>query len=95
MKFGLAFATAGPLADPDLFETLVTTAEEIGMESIWAVEHVVLPAGFQSKYPYNKDGRFPGAPTSAIPDPIVPPPMTPIFCMCARSSFSREVTARP
>ncbi len=71
MKFGLAFATAGPLADPELFETLVTTAEDIGMESIWAVEHVVLPAGFQSKYPYNKDGRFPGGETSAIPDPIV------------------------
>ena len=71
MKFGLSFATAGPFANPDLFETLVLTAEEVGMESIWAVEHVVLPQGFQSKYPYNKDGRFPGGEKAPIPDPVV------------------------
>lgn len=71
MKFGIAFATAGPFANPDLFETLVLTAEETGMESIWAVEHVVLPQGFQSKYPYNKDGRFPGGEKAPIPDPVV------------------------
>lgn len=71
MKIGLAFATAGPLANPDLFETLVLTAEAVGIESIWAVEHVVLPAGFQSKYPYNKDGRFPGGERAPIPDPLV------------------------
>ncbi len=71
MKFGIAFATAGPFANPDLFETLVRTAEDTGMESIWAVEHVVLPQGFQSKYPYNKDGRFPGGEKAPIPDPVV------------------------
>jgi len=71
VRFGLSFATAGPFANPDLFETLVLTAEAVGIESIWAVEHVVLPAGFQSKYPYNKDGRFPGGEKAPIPDPIV------------------------
>jgi probable F420-dependent oxidoreductase len=71
MKFGISFATAGPFADPDLFETLVLTAEEVGIESIWAVEHVVVPEGFQSKYPYSKDGRFPGGNTAPIPDPVV------------------------
>jgi len=71
MKFGISFATAGPFANPELFETLVLTAEEVGMESIWAVEHVVLPAGFASKYPYNKDGKFPGGEKAPIPDPLV------------------------
>ena len=71
MKFGIAFATAGPLADPELFETLVRTADEVGIESIWAVEHVVLPAGFKTKYPYSKDGAFPGGERAPIPDPIV------------------------
>ncbi|MBV1931511.1 MAG: LLM class F420-dependent oxidoreductase [Porticoccaceae bacterium] len=71
MKFGIAFATAGPFANPDLFESLVLTAEEVGMESIWAVEHVVLPQGFQSKYPYSKDGAFPGGEKAPIPDPLV------------------------
>ena len=71
MKFGIAFATAGPLANPELFETLVRTADEVGIESIWAVEHVVLPAGFKTKYPYSKDGAFPGGERAPIPDPIV------------------------
>ncbi len=71
MKFGIAFATAGPFSNPDLFETLVLTAEEVGMESIWAVEHVVVPQGFQSKYPYSKDGQFPGGEKASIPDPLV------------------------
>lgn len=71
MKFGISFATAGPFADPDLFESLVLIAEEVGIESIWSVEHVVLPQGFQSKYPYSKDGRFPGGETASIPDPLV------------------------
>lgn len=71
MKFGIAFATAGPFANPDLFESLVLTAEEAGMESLWAVEHVVLPQGFQSKYPYSKDGAFPGGEKAPIPDPLV------------------------
>lgn len=71
MKFGISFATAGPFANPELFETLVLTAEEVGMESIWAVEHVVLPAGFESRYPYNKDGKFPGGEKAPIPDPLV------------------------
>jgi probable F420-dependent oxidoreductase len=71
MKFGISFATAGPFANPDLFESLVLIAEEVGMESIWSVEHVVLPQGFKSKYPYNKDGSFPGGEKASIPDPIV------------------------
>lgn len=32
MKFGIAFATAGPLANPDLFEVLVRTADEVGID---------------------------------------------------------------
>lgn len=71
MKYGISFATAGPYAQPDLFETLVLTAEEVGIESIWAVEHVVLPVGFKSKYPYSKDGDFPGGESASFPDPLV------------------------
>ncbi|MBV1879022.1 MAG: LLM class F420-dependent oxidoreductase [Pseudomonadales bacterium] len=71
MKFGISFATAGPYANPELFETLVLTAEEVGIESIWAVEHVVLPVGFESKYPYSKDGNFPGGEAASFPDPLV------------------------
>ncbi len=71
MKFGLFFANAGPFAVPETFEALVRTADEVGIESIWAVEHVVVPVGYESQYPYSKDGRMPGPENSPIADPLI------------------------
>jgi probable F420-dependent oxidoreductase len=73
MKFGLMFVNSGPFANPALFEVLVRTADEVGIESLWSVEHVVVPVGYESQYPYSKDGRMPGNNEKIpIPDPIVP-----------------------
>ena len=71
MKFGLFFANAGPFARPETFEALVKNADEVGFESIWAVEHVVVPKGYRSTYPYNDEGRMPGPEESPIPDPLL------------------------
>lgn len=71
MDFGVFFANAGPFTQPELFETLVRTADDIGMESLWAVEHVVVPVGYESRYPYSRDGRMPGPEGSPISDPLV------------------------
>jgi probable F420-dependent oxidoreductase len=72
MKFGLMFANAGPFSFPESFENLVKTADEVGIESIWSVEHVVVPVGYQSVYPYSPDGKMPGPENVPIPDPILP-----------------------
>jgi probable F420-dependent oxidoreductase len=72
MKFGLFFANAGPFSVPETFEALVRTADEVGFESLWTVEHVVVPAGYESRYPYARDGRMPGPENAPIPDPILP-----------------------
>jgi alkanesulfonate monooxygenase SsuD/methylene tetrahydromethanopterin reductase-like flavin-dependent oxidoreductase (luciferase family) len=72
MKFGLFFANAGPFAEPETFEALVRTAEEVGFESIWTVEHVAVPVGYRSQYPYSRDGRMPGPENSPIADPLLP-----------------------
>ena len=72
MKFGLMYANAGPFANPEVFEALVRTADEVGIESIWTVEHVVVPVGYESQYPYSESGRMPGPENSPIPDPILP-----------------------
>ena len=71
MKFGLMFANAGPFALPDNLEHLARTAEEVGIESIWTVEHVVVPVGYKSRYPYSESGRMPGPENSPIPDPLL------------------------
>ena len=73
MKFGLMFVNSGPFANPKLFEVLVRTADEVGIESLWSVEHVVVPVGYASQYPYSPTGRMPGNNEKIpIPDPIVP-----------------------
>jgi probable F420-dependent oxidoreductase len=71
MDFGIAFANTGRAVTPDGATLLGAIAEENGFESLWTVEHVVVPAGYQSTYPYSPTGRMPGPEDSPIPDPLI------------------------
>jgi probable F420-dependent oxidoreductase len=71
MKFGLMYANAGPFAYPELATHLATTAERAGLESLWTVEHVVIPVGYKSTYPYDPSGKIPAPDQVPIPDPLV------------------------
>jgi len=71
MKIGILFANSGPLSRPELFGQLAREAEEFGFESIWTVEHVVVPQPHMP-YPGSKDGQMPGGDEVAIPDPLIP-----------------------
>jgi len=71
MRFGLMYANAGPFAYPELLTHLATTAERVGIESIWAVEHVVIPVGYQSTYPYDPSGKIPAPEQMPLPDPLI------------------------
>jgi probable F420-dependent oxidoreductase len=71
MKFGLAFANAGPFGEPEFGSDLAALAEDLGFESLWTVEHVVVPSGYASPYPYSADGKMPGGDQVAITDPLI------------------------
>jgi probable F420-dependent oxidoreductase len=71
MKFGIIFANAGPLGQPDVAAGLAQLAEEHGFESLWTVEHTVVPAGYDSEYPYSADGKMPGGDAVSITDPLI------------------------
>ena len=71
MKFGLMYSNAGPFAYPEGLTNLARTAEEAGVESLWTVEHVVIPVGYKSTYPYDPSGKIPAPDTMPIPDPLV------------------------
>ncbi len=71
MRFGVMFANVGPMAHPEGAVALAQAAESAGIESLWTVEHVVVPAGYQSAYPYSGSGRMPGPEDSDIPDPLI------------------------
>ena len=71
MKFGIAFANTGPFAHPARAIEFAQAAEAAGFESLWTVEHVVVPSNYESAYPYSPTGKMPGGEDSLIPDPLI------------------------
>lgn len=71
MKFGIAFCNIGPYAAPAGAVDFAQRCEAAGFESLWTVEHVVVPAGYESTYPYSPTGKMPGPESSPIPDPLI------------------------
>jgi probable F420-dependent oxidoreductase len=72
MKFGLRYASLGRYAHGEAAVALAQAAEAAGFESIWTVEHVVVPHGYQSRYPYSPSGRMgSGLEDYPIPDPLI------------------------
>ncbi len=72
MKFGLRYANLGRYVDGAAAVELAQAAEAAGFDSIWTVEHVVVPHGYQSRYPYSPSGRMgSGLEDFPIPDPLM------------------------
>lgn len=71
MKFGIMFSNTGAYAHPEHAAALAVAAEECGLESIWAIEHVVVPNGYESEYPYHDSGQMPFSKEMDLPDPLV------------------------
>jgi probable F420-dependent oxidoreductase len=71
MKFGLMYVNATAPGRDDALH-LAREAERAGFESLWTVEHVVVPQGYGSSYPYSTSGRMArGAEDFDSPDPLV------------------------
>jgi probable F420-dependent oxidoreductase len=70
MKFSLHFANTN-FPDAASARRLAVAAEAAGFESAVAVEHVVWPTTYTSRYPYAPTGRLPGGPETALPDPLI------------------------
>lgn len=72
MNWGIVFANTGAAAHAEAAVELAQAAEECGFESLWTVEHVVVPVGYDSPYPYSADGKMPGNREDfPIPDPLI------------------------
>lgn len=70
MKFGLAFASSVGLEADSALE-IARAAAAAGFESAWGGEHVIVPTGIESAYPYTPDGKVPMTPDTPIPDPLI------------------------
>ena len=72
MQFGIIFANTGHGAAPEGAVAIAQAAEAGGLTALWTVEHVVVPSGYESKYPYDASGKMAGgAEEFDLPDPLV------------------------
>lgn len=72
MKFGvIAPYAVAPVESGEFAVAFAKLAEETGFESLWVVEHVVMPVEYESAYPYDPSGRSPFHAEVAQPDPLV------------------------
>ena len=71
MKIGVVYSNVMLFGTPDGARALAEAADESGIESLWTVEHVVVPEGYSSPYPYSPTGKMPGGEHVPIPDPLV------------------------
>jgi probable F420-dependent oxidoreductase len=61
---------AGVAADPDWMTRFAQRVEDLGFESLYVVEHVVVVTDYESAYPYSTSGRMPLRADCPIPDPL-------------------------
>jgi len=72
MKFGLRYCNTGDYIDPAKAVELAQAGEAAGFESMWTVEHTVVPAGYGSTYPYATSGKLAGGDDAIpLPDPLI------------------------
>ncbi len=74
MKIGLGLMFVRPLPyQPEILAWIAQYAEEFGYESLWVPEHIVIPANYETAYPYNEETKkLPNNDeTDAWPNPMV------------------------
>ena len=87
MEFGLAIPHTGGSASPEYVRSYCTAAEEAGFDSLWAVDHMVMPQHTDSKYTL---GRQP----AAIADDAVSNLLSPNYEMHTTLTWVAGFTSR-
>jgi probable F420-dependent oxidoreductase len=70
LEIGCMLRTSAYAADPEALRGLAQAAEDLGFDSIWLSDHVVVPEHIASSYPYSVDGSFPTRPDQPYLEPL-------------------------
>ena len=70
MHFGFALPGRGPLARPDVLVKLAEKADALRYSSVFVTDHVVIPATYDSTYPYATSGRTAGDWSQGYMEPL-------------------------
>jgi probable F420-dependent oxidoreductase len=69
LKLGVLFPFVdGLITNGRFLRAFGRVLEDCGVESVWAVEHVVVASEYAPEYPYSTSGRMPGV--RPMPDPL-------------------------
>jgi probable F420-dependent oxidoreductase len=71
LRIGCTLPSSGASADPGALGGLAQAAEDLGYDSVWLSDHVVVPERIASVYPYAPDGRFPTPPVLPYLEPLI------------------------
>lgn len=72
MKFGLFAVNVGPGSTSAGARSRALLAEALAFESLWTVEHVVVPSAYTTVYPYDESGKMMGGEEEVeLPDPLI------------------------
>ncbi|HEX2173258.1 MAG TPA: LLM class F420-dependent oxidoreductase, partial [Dehalococcoidia bacterium] len=58
MKFGVHLPNFSPLQGREPTIRIARRAEQLGFDSLWTSDHVIMPARVESRYPYSRTGAF-------------------------------------
>ena len=61
MKYGMSIIVRGDAAGRETFDRTAEKAEAIGLDALWASDHLIMPALRVSRYPGRADGQLPDA----------------------------------
>jgi probable F420-dependent oxidoreductase len=59
MRYGMSIVVRGDSATPETFDRMAEQAEAIGLDTLWASDHLIMPALRVSRYPGRPDGQLP------------------------------------
>lgn len=71
MKVGIVPVNAGPYLAPGFLARFAKLAEDLGYESLWSFEHVIVPEQYDSVYPYSPTGKLALVHSSAFVDSLI------------------------
>ncbi|MCF7549465.1 LLM class F420-dependent oxidoreductase [Pseudonocardia sp. WMMC193] len=71
MRFGVFAVSQVGGGEPEAAVASVRLAEELGFESLWLNDHVVVPSRYDSVYPYDESGKMGGDDVVDFPDPLI------------------------
>jgi probable F420-dependent oxidoreductase len=71
MYIGVVPVNTGHYLRPGQLGSFAELAEELGFESVWTFEHVIVPSEYASRYPYNPGGKLAVSGSDRFVDPLI------------------------